>query len=107
MLPVVVVGYVVLIFVAILLGVVSGAVARLILRLPFERLWIDALLGLAGLVIVSVWRGFADDVIALFDLGRHIRGRVDQYVVAMAMVAMVLPALGQLLRFMVRKADRK
>lgn len=106
MLPVVLVAYLILAVGAIVLGVVSGAVARVILRLPGDRRWVDALLGMAGMIIPAVWNGFTDSVIAVLDLETHIKGRIDQYVAVMAMTALVLPSLGQLLRFAVRKADR-
>lgn len=99
-----VIGWVIVAAVAIVLAVVSGAVARLILRLPADRLWVDAVVGFVALVILSIWRGLADDLIVLLGLSTWIKAPIDQFIAVVAVFAAALPALRQVLRLAVRKA---
>ena len=92
---------------AIFLGVVSGAVTTVVLKLHAEGIWKDMLLGLFGFEIVRFWPGLGAFIISVLGLDRLAKDWLDQFIVAGALVAVTLPALRHVVRFARERRARK
>jgi len=84
---------------AILLGVMSGAVVTVLLKLQAEGIWKDMLLGLFGFEIVQLWPALGDFVVSSLGLDTLMGVRIDQFIVAGALGAVSLPVLRHVVRF--------
>jgi hypothetical protein len=107
MLIVVIVAEIVLFVGGIVLGAVSGFLVSVLLKLHVEGIWKDTLLGVFGIEIVRFWPAFGNGVISLLGLNTFAKDRIDQFVLAGALVAVTLPALRHTVRFARKKHQRK
>ena len=107
MLNVVIILEVALIIGGIFLGVISGAIVTVLLKLHAEGLWKDMLLGILGFEIVRFWPSLGDIIISLLGLDTSIRSRIDQFIIVGALGAVTFPALRHVARFLRQRRARK
>ncbi len=107
MLIVVIVGEVVIFVGGIVQGAVAGFLVSLLLKLHVEGIWKDTLLGVFGIEIVRFWPAFGERIIALLGLDSVVKSRIDQFVIAGAVVAVTLPAVRHPVRFVLQWRTRK
>jgi hypothetical protein len=107
MLRILVISEVAIVIGAIFLGVISGAVTTVLLKLHAEGLWKDMLLGLFGFEIVRFWPGLGASIISVLGLDRLAKTWLDQFIIVGALVAVTLPALRHVVRFVRQKYEQK
>jgi hypothetical protein len=99
MLSFLIIAEIVFVIGAIILGVISGAIVTVLLRLHAEGIWKDMLLGIFGFEIIRLWQALGDFVISLLGLDTLVKTRIDQFIIAGALGAVTLPALRHVVRF--------
>ena len=97
----------VLVIGAVFLGAISGAIVTVLLKLPAEGLWKDMLLGVFGLEIVRLWPALGDFIISLLGLNTFLKSWIDQFIMAGVLVALMLPALRHVVRFVRQRRARQ
>jgi len=107
MLSFIIVFEVILIIGSAFLGAISGAIVTVLLKLHAEGLWKDMLLGVFGFEIVQFWPGLGRSILSMLGLATLVSSRMDQSIIAGALVAVTLPALRHVIRFVGLRGARK